>query len=155
MALSGAYYVTLRWMRDYNSDHTTSDHTGHTRRCWSGKYENDLFRVVLPKRTMVKQGDCGNAACEAVTFDKWCGFSGPTPRRISYIGLYLHPAKPDICGVSSAGRATGLHPVGSAVRARHSAPFLWKLLKESSCTSGNAMRSLSLIEVCRNQNFPV
>lgn len=83
MALSGAYYVTLKWMRDYNSDHTTSDHTGHTRRCWSGKYESDLFRGVLPKRIMVKQVDCGNAACEAVTLDKWCGFSGPTPRRIS------------------------------------------------------------------------
>lgn len=42
---------------------------------------------------MVKQVDCGNAACEAVTLDKWCGFSGPTPRRISYIGLYLHTSQ--------------------------------------------------------------
>ena len=60
----------------------------------------------------VKRGDCGNAAHDAVTFDKWCGFSGPTPRRISHIGLYLHPAKPDIWEYSSAGRASALQAGG-------------------------------------------
>ena len=46
------------------------------------------FRVVPPKGTRVNWVDCGNAACETVTLGMWCGFSGPTPRRISYIGLY-------------------------------------------------------------------
>ena len=34
-------------------------------------------------------------------------------------------------------------------------PCLWKLMTESSCTSGNAVRSLSLYGVCQNQNFSV